>query len=180
MREENAKQILVMLQNAYDRGSLSKGYNYRRWVRELAATRAGQRLEHIFYPLTEVRIANTTPCLGRGADSKLPACPKHVRRILRRVGPRIVLACGKQAEEICLKLWPGDLMCIPHPSFRLLTNDLLTMADQLMSWRLRLIAQPTYSLTAIPPLFRELVAAPKMSVALRQGRTGVVINGLTR
>ena len=56
-------------------------------------------------------------------------------RGVRRVGPELVLACGKVAEAVATAEWAGPLLAIPHPAYRVVTDELLRYAgDTLASW----------------------------------------------
>jgi hypothetical protein len=50
--------VLVVLQNAYDKGSLRDGYQYHRWLREFQSSRTGVRLNVVTEDLTNVHYAN--------------------------------------------------------------------------------------------------------------------------
>lgn len=75
---------------------------------------------------------NTTPKVGEGPSSKLPPEPAHVKNLLQEVNPGVVVAVGLQAEGVLRELWAGDLLCLPHPANRVLTNALLDRARELL------------------------------------------------
>jgi hypothetical protein len=124
--ERVMRTVLVVLQNAYDKGSLSDGWSYKAWRDEFWRSRSGVRLRPILASSALlVRVCNTTPKIGTGPDSRLPADRRHLSRVLRRVRPDYVVACGAQAKKSLATAWRGNLVCIPHPAFRLLTNALV-------------------------------------------------------
>ena len=72
--------ILVVLQNAYDKGALDGGFNPSTWRVEFESSRTGYRLlevaldgRHTFR--WKIHYTNACPGLGKGAASKLPAQP---------------------------------------------------------------------------------------------------------
>jgi hypothetical protein len=123
-------RLLVLLQNAYNRGALRDGWCAVTWRRELLASRTGVRLRQAIPtgPAWYVRYANACPGLGDGPDSKLQPCRRHLKRVMRRWPPHVVLACGETAMAAAQAAWGGPTVFIPHPAYRLLTNDLLARA----------------------------------------------------
>lgn len=127
--------ILVLLQNAYAnsrRVAQAMRDDNRLWRHLLSHSRTGKRLKLILgddcFRRKDVLFANTTPRIGIRAESCLKPCSRHVRHLIERHDPSLIVACGKQAEAISLALWPGPLLCVPHPASRTLTNDLYTSA----------------------------------------------------
>lgn len=166
--------VLVILQNAYNKGTLSSGsrYSFRHWFREFEQSRSGVRLAEMFgrETLRRLHYTNTTSIIGVGPDSQLKVDIAHLRRSLLRVQPRLVVACGKQAEQACLNLAVQDLFCIPHPAHRLLTNKLLEEAGNAVKWRLIFLETPT--ITGLPSL--DWLREPCVRVAFRQRRNKIV------
>ncbi len=160
-------RILVLLQNAYDKGSLAQGWSPARWRCEFESSRTGVRLR-VAVPMErfEVRYANSGNGIGQGPDAKIPVNCAHVCRALKRVKPAIVLACGEQASR-CAQIWHhGPLVCIPHPAFRLLTNTLLETCNRALS---------DWSVFHIYPNWRQrytrsLANSPNMRIQLKQRR----------
>jgi hypothetical protein len=128
--------VLVVLQNAYDKGKLRDGYQYYRWLQEFHSSRTGVRLNVVTEDLANLHYTNASPKIGCGPKSILPACKTHLRRAIKRVSPRIVLSCGAIAEQAVIEIWTGDLIVMPHLACRMLTNNLLKQVRQLLRWRL--------------------------------------------
>jgi hypothetical protein len=122
--------VVVFLQNAWSPVFAGCAWPRPSWLRALKASRSGQRLRVLIddYDLCE----NTTPLVGATPDSVIPPDMEHVRRILAERQPRIVVACGKQAETVLVKLWDGALIAVPHPAHRLLTDNLYREARTLL------------------------------------------------
>lgn len=132
---EHGSKILLALQNAYDKGSLAKGWNPRRWRSEFDSSRTGRRL----WPLlgdgsSSVRITNVAGSrLGKGSASVLQPSMSHVRKTLKRISPLVVIACGKLPEQAMSEAWSGSLIAVPHPAYKLLTNELMEAAGLLLT-----------------------------------------------
>jgi len=134
--DEETTKLLVVLQNAYDKGTLAEGFNSARWKSELARSLTGRKLARgIPEGAWRVSYTNASPILGAGPSSKPPACHSHLKRAVRRAKPDIVLAGGLVAERACVEVWSGPLLAIPHPACRVLTNDALDQCRQILeSW----------------------------------------------
>jgi len=105
-------KVLVVLQNPYNKGPLQE-WHPGRWKREYETSRSGKRLSIALPTSPDVRVhyTNANPKVGDDPKAKFDGQVKHVERALKRVQPDIVLACGKNAEEVVLKVWTGPLVC---------------------------------------------------------------------
>lgn len=113
---------IVFLQNAWSPVYAGLTWPRASWLRALKNSRSGQRLRLL---LDDFEICeNTTPQVGCHSSSVFPPDLDHIRRILKRREPRVVVACGKQAEEALLELWDKALLIVPHPAYRVLTDSL--------------------------------------------------------
>ncbi len=117
---------LVLLQNAWSGAYAGETWPRRSWLMALEACRSGQRLRVAFPDPESVHYDNTTPIVGATPDSVVPPDLEHVQALLDQ-GPPIVVACGKQAGEVALKLWDGPLILCPHPAYRFVTDELFRM-----------------------------------------------------
>lgn len=120
----------VFLQNAWSPVYAGQHWPRQSWLRALERSRSGQRLRLLIDNLAEVW--NTTAEVADHPDGCLPANDRHVRKVLRDVDPAIVVACGRQAEEVLRRLWLGPLLVVPHPAARLLTNELYLAGRELL------------------------------------------------
>lgn len=122
---------MVFLQNAWSPIYAGGVWPRASWLAALEGSRSGQRLKHL---ITDFDVCeNTTPLVGATPDSALPADARHITSILRRRRPRLVVACGRQAEAALIPLWAGPLLAVPHPAHRLLTNELYAQARALLT-----------------------------------------------
>lgn len=124
----------IVLQNAYLKkdsmirmnAKFPDGIPYELWFRLFARCQSGRRLSIMLGRLNDFTYCNTTPLWGVGSNSVLDPNPFYLSEQLS--GSRMVVACGKQAEECVLNIWTGNIICIPHPACRVLTNALLMAA----------------------------------------------------
>jgi hypothetical protein len=114
--------VIVFLQNAWSPLYAGGVWPRRSWLRALATCRSGQRLKLLIddYDVCE----NTTPIVGATASSVVPPDDRHILDVLRARAPNVVVACGKQAESVLIRLWHGPLLIVPHPANRVLTDAL--------------------------------------------------------
>jgi hypothetical protein len=172
-------RVLVVLQNGYyARSELAQGFQYHRWLREFLSSRSGSRMAVMFggeHVLKGLRYCNTTPRLGNGPGSELSPDERHVRRILRRVRPHYTVACGTQAEDVVGRLCDGNVIAIPHPTYRLLTDRLLKAAGDLLAWHAMRNDHPELQ---IPEWTASWVRNPSLRAAVRQRRGQFEIKSL--
>lgn len=125
--------ILICLQNAYAKGLLTERWHPTRWRREFLTSRSGKRLQLILPDDAFVHYCNVAPGIGVGPEAILEPSYQHVQRALNRVQPDYVITCGRLAEQVLTQLWDGNLLCIPHPASRVLTNKLLIQTRELLT-----------------------------------------------
>lgn len=115
-------KYLIFLQNAWSPIYAGGHWPRKSWLRALARSRSGQRLRLIVGDEFDV-VENTTPIVGETPDSVIAPDYDYVREIIKKREPEIIIACGKQAEEVLLEVWDGRLIVVPHPAYRLLKNE---------------------------------------------------------
>lgn len=121
-------KILVILQNAYLNIPMYREITYDVWYRMFCRCKSGKRLSNVFGSYEKMKLAkfcNTTPHWGLGSKSKLTPDKEHILKEIENAKPDIVLACGRQAEESIKECWSGNLIVMPHPAARTLTNALI-------------------------------------------------------
>lgn len=114
--------MIIFLQNAWSPVYAGTVWPRRSWLRALAQSPAGRRLRILTDDLACVH--NVAPLCGLSPSSVMPAEDKHVIAILESCTPRVVVACGKHAQAALVRLWDGPLLLVPHPTHRVLTNEL--------------------------------------------------------
>ena len=105
------------------------------WLWATSLCRTGKRLRLMYPDLFNssrgggVWLDNTTPKCGIGNSGiELPPDPGYIQRVLDMVQPEYVVACGKSACESVGKLWAGPMLFLPHPAYRVATNQLFFVA----------------------------------------------------
>ena len=165
--------ILVVLQSAYDKGGLKDGWHPSTWWKEFRTSRSGIRLAGMFLEedLRWFRYCNAAPGVGKGPDSKLDPSHVNLRRRIKKVRPRYVLACGKLAEWVVQTTWGGPLVVIPHLAYRPLTNELLRGARELLVDSVMLARNSEWpEVRGLSEDTVELLESSPLRVAFRQKR----------
>jgi hypothetical protein len=123
--------VIIFLQNPWSPAYAGTVWPRRSWLRALAASPTGRRLRLLTDDLECVH--NASPLCA--ADSKTVHAPDeaHVRAILGSCAPDVVVACGQHAEDALRRLWAGPLLCLPHPTYRVLTNALYRRARRILA-----------------------------------------------
>ena len=139
-------KVLFILQNAWSGAYAGGEWPRRSWLPALHASRSGQRLKvitefvtawchtkHVRRGMFEFDYNNTTPIVGKNPTSVVKADRAHMERVIARGcasgNERLtVVACGKQAAEAVEVVWGGYTIVVPHPAYRMLTNDLYKLA----------------------------------------------------
>jgi len=126
--------IVIFLQNPWSPVYARRGtWPRESWLRALHASRSGQRLRVLTDGISEeIHYDNTTPKVGPEPGSRMPPDRKHVLQVILERDPRVIVACGVQAEKAVSSLWGGPILIIPHPAFRLVTNELLKRANEIL------------------------------------------------
>jgi hypothetical protein len=141
---------LVLLQNAWstyyqwvDSGwpvpaRLDPDRVWRRgaWLAAFHHSRSGRRWRTILEPaLPDIRFHfdNTTPRVAGESAGAHPPDRDYVGALLAGGGhlgraPDLVVACGKQAARAAQSAWGGQLLVLPHPAHRVLTDALMYQA----------------------------------------------------
>ncbi len=122
--------VQVFLQNAWSPFYAGGTWPRSSWLKALAASRSGQRLRTLTAGVA-VRYDNTTEQVAAVSSGRMPPDLAHVTEMLKRE-PAVVVACGKQAEEVLRKLWAGPLLVVPHPAARVLTDALYARGNELL------------------------------------------------
>lgn len=124
-------KYIIFLQNAWSPLYAGGTWPRKSWLKALARSRSGQRLKIIVkddFDLCE----NTTPIVGESADSVIPPDTEYIKEIINRRKPEAIVACGKQAEKVLVKLWDGPMIITPHPACRILKNSVYEKVRDLL------------------------------------------------
>ena len=131
--------IVVFLQNAWSPHYAGRTWPRRFWLEALWNSRSGERLRTMMarYSFTgaEWWFDNTTPIVGDNPNSRVPADPRHIRRVLGRRPWDAVVVCGTQARDAAVPLAHAQpaILIVPHPAYRVLSNDLYAKVGDTLS-----------------------------------------------
>lgn len=122
------------LQNAWSGMYAGGAWPRESWLRALHACHTGRRLARLTAacPGVEWWWDNTTPVVGPTPASVVPPDPDHIRSVLARAAPDLVVTFGRQAAAAVGPLWPGRIVGMPHPAWRFCTNSLIDHAAELI------------------------------------------------
>ena len=118
--------LLVVLQCTWRKGGLSNGWNPRVWRRELWLSRTGIRLQEALpTDIFEVKVCNANPTLADSPDGVFPADLVHLRRVIHRIQPSVVLTCGSVAQRAVASMAISvPVVAMKHPAYRLLSRQM--------------------------------------------------------
>jgi len=122
---------LVFLQNAWSPLYAGNAWPRPSWLRALERSRSGQRLKLLIDDFDVCE--NTTPKVSAVSSGIEVPDADHIKAIIAARQPKVIIACGKQAEKALSELWDGALLCVPHPANRVLTNQLYVEARTLLA-----------------------------------------------
>ena len=129
--------ILGILQNAWS--PLYAGETWPRdlWLKALERSRSGKRISVIkknLHSKIELYFDNTTPIVGDSPDSIVEPDIDYMRSVILNVNPKSLIAFGKQAQASLAKIDHGlPTLILPHPTYRLVHNNLFTKAGEILS-----------------------------------------------
>lgn len=124
-------KILIFLQNAWSKEQAGKTWQRRSWLKALEKSRSGKRLAILKanLPDHQIHFDNTTPEVGDNPDSIISPDYDHMRDVISRIRPSIIVTCGSQAFAAINAIAPAKpIVAIPHPAFRVVTNQLFVVA----------------------------------------------------
>jgi len=115
--------LLIVLQNAWRENG--KEYTYEQWLPKLWASHTGKRLREM---LPDMRgrtymVTNASPKVGMTAGAAFPPDIAHLRTMIERFKPRVILGCGLVAQH-GLGLLDVTHVQAPHPAWRRLTKEI--------------------------------------------------------
>lgn len=132
--------IVGFLQNAWFRPGTKQVIIDRFWSDHkfrralIARSASGKRLTRTFDKLfAEIYWQDATREIGYKSSAKLPADDCHIQQVLNEQCPSLVLAFGELAGAALTRIWPGPLICLPHPAARGLKDELYREAIKLIN-----------------------------------------------
>lgn len=86
----------------------------------------------------KVHFDNTTPAVGDHPDSIIAPDYEHMKTVIARIRPSVIVTCGSQAFAAIQVLAPSKpVLAIPHPTFRVVTNQLFIVAADVIKQRFK-------------------------------------------
>lgn len=135
-----AKIVLCFLQNAYRRDHDGRRWARRDWLGALHRSRSGTRLRVLIASAgesIELRFENASPKIGDHPDSIFAPDAEHIARRIKTINPAAIVTLGASAALIVPDLAgsiPG--VALPHPAFRVVTNECYRRGGALLRRRL--------------------------------------------
>ena len=114
--------ILFILQNAYT-SEKHQFKNEKEWSRELQRSHSGKRLSEMIPENVEYRVINASPEIGDNANSIYKADTTHIKRLVKKFSPKVIVACGTIAQAGC-ELLGLSYISAPHPAWRQLSKEI--------------------------------------------------------
>ena len=114
--------ILYILQNAY-KSDKHQFTNKKEWGRELLRSHSGRRLQEMIPEGAEFKIINASNNVGTHSASSFKADLKHMAKLINKIKPDIICACGKIAQAGCKELGV-KFVSAPHPAWRQLSKKI--------------------------------------------------------
>ena len=111
----NSVWSIVILQNAWYEKLKKKPYD--KWLIALWKSHTGRRLIEMLPEGIPYFIINSTDEITDNPNDALEANYRWIRKWMRLVKPKIVLACGKVAQKACYELKIKHIIA-PHPAWR--------------------------------------------------------------
>jgi len=112
--------VLVFLQNAYRKD----GFAYKsreQWLKGMWASRTGCRLKEMLPKGIDVYVENASPMIGTNVNSLYYADLVHMQKVIDDVKPKLIVGCGKIAQEGLANLGVVYIAA-PHPAWRALSK----------------------------------------------------------
>lgn len=135
-------KVVGFLQNAWSPHYAGRHWPRERWLWALANSRTGQRLRTLEKEC-ENRIEfyweNTTPVCGMSPSSVIAPDMRHMVEVVQRERPKYLVSFGQQAERAVRELmYRCPWLILPHPAYRVVTNELFREAGKLLAGRMGL------------------------------------------
>lgn len=125
-------KVTVFLQNAWSPVYAGGTWPRSSWLKALNRSRSGQRIRVLRTAARyhEFWFDNTTPIVGATPNSVVPPAPDHIAAVLAKSCPHMVVTMGKQAAAAVVPLCLSPVLILPHPAYRVVTNELFEEAGR--------------------------------------------------
>lgn len=123
---------VVFLQNSWSPVYAGRHWPRESWLRALERSRSGKKLKIMIGDDLSV-VHNTTLEVGPTASSICKPDLQHMSAVLFTERPKLVIACGRQAEKAVSEVWDGSLIVVPHPACRWLRDEFYERVRKLIN-----------------------------------------------
>jgi len=103
------------------------------WLEALKRSRTGQRLKHMDHEKIDMWYDEITPKIADNPRTVLPADLNYMRGYLNEQQPKYIITFGMPAMKAMVALrneYKHPVLCVPHPTYRVVTNDLFIQARE--------------------------------------------------
>jgi hypothetical protein len=109
----------------------------RVWIYATAISRSGARLRVMLgrdcFEREDMAFADASPKVSYGNSAgRFDGDPEWVASELTLLKPTVVVCCGNEAIDTVTPVWHGPVVCVPHPTSRVVTNALYADAGALL------------------------------------------------
>lgn len=110
------------------------------WLWATARSRSGARLRLMLgqdcFEIPGFAFSDASPKVSYGSSAGyFKGDSEWVAAELAKFKPAVVVCCGNEATNTVTPLWQGPVMCVPHPTSRVVTNALYRDAGSMLMKR---------------------------------------------
>jgi hypothetical protein len=124
-------KVVGFLQNPWSPHYAGGTWPRESWLKALWRSRSGQRLRIMDSEEVEFYYDNATPIVCANPKDVIPPDINHIRKVLKEQNPDVIVTFGVHAASGVSQVkeeFNKPIMCLPHPTYRVVTNELFTMA----------------------------------------------------
>lgn len=124
-------KVVGFLQNPWSPVYAGGTWPRESWLRAFWASRSGTRLKLMVDDGIEWWFDNATPIVCENPRDVIPPDIAHIRKVITEQKPDIIVAFGTHAAlgiQAILHEFNIPLLWLPHPTYRVVTNELFIRA----------------------------------------------------
>jgi hypothetical protein len=103
------------------------------WIRAFWASRSGTRLKLMLHDGIDWHFDNATPIVCENPRDIIPPDIEHIRKVITEQKPDIIVSFGTHSANGVMEILDEfnlPLLWLPHPTYRVVTNELFTTATE--------------------------------------------------
>jgi hypothetical protein len=127
----NKIKVVGFLQNPWSPYYAGGTWPRESWLRAFWSSRSGIRCKLLLDDQVEIWFDNSTPIVCENPNDVIPADLDHMRKVLNEQKPDVIITFGQPAALAMGKIrdeYKQPVMCLPHPAYRVVTNQLFIQA----------------------------------------------------